>query len=83
MVQFNGPKSDILRISAAKLIEEFLPKIHNTLGSINNISPNWQRHEMVVSVAFMTACNSGPLKGNSLEELATHASLNFLSARAM
>jgi hypothetical protein len=35
---------------------------------LNALSPDWQRHEMIVSAAFMTACNAGSLQGCGLEE---------------
>ena len=60
------------RISAAKLIELVLSPTQNSIDSVNNKNPKWQRHEMVMCAAFMTACNSGLLKGQSLEALITH-----------
>jgi hypothetical protein len=35
------------------------------------ISPNWEYEEMVVTAAFMTACNCASLSGSSLEEVLT------------
>ena len=68
---FDTSQTDtFVRISAAKLIGLVLGKA-GTIQSANAISPDWERLEMVVCAAFMTACNSGPLDGSSLEEFLT------------
>jgi hypothetical protein len=53
-----------VRISAAKLIGLVVGK-SGAIQSANATSRDWERLEMIVRAAFMTACNSGPLSGSS------------------
>jgi hypothetical protein len=71
IVEYEHP-ARTARISAAKLIKLVFSPIQNSIDSVNNKNPKWQQHEMVMCAAFMTACNSGPLEGQSLEALITH-----------
>jgi hypothetical protein len=60
-----------LRISASKLMREVWTKNKVHLQSVNAVMGDWQLAEMQVCASFMTACNSGPIDGCSLEELIT------------
>ena len=66
----NDSSGNPVRVTVANLVKTALPANHS-IPSINAKMPHWGIHEMIVCAAFMTACNSGPLRGISLEELVT------------
>jgi hypothetical protein len=67
----NDSQGSNVRISVANVVERTFAGLKRDLLSANAPMPLYQRHEMLVSAAFMCACNSGPLNGSSLEQLVT------------
>jgi hypothetical protein len=69
------------RISTAKLMEDVLFGNYKAVLSKNNILPSYGEHEAVVCAAFFTACNSGSLRGSTLEDLVTRFVAELIDAR--
>jgi hypothetical protein len=64
-----GSRKLFERISMAKLIESVFANTPKCPSSVYNIAPSYDYHEALVCSAFFAACNSGSLRGCSLEEL--------------
>jgi hypothetical protein len=71
------PDKGRVRISTAKLVRRVLSAgVHTTA-----LTPSWEDEEALVSAAFMTASNSGPvIEGCSLEEFLTRFVAELLDA---
>ena len=64
-----GSKMQFERISMAKLLQTVFDNTPKLPSSVYDIAPSYDYHEALVCSAFFTACNSGSLRGCTLEEL--------------